>query len=353
MRKKIKENAYQPVRSENNVAIERKQQKEQEKQIKQQEKIKRQEQLRMERELRAQQVLEERELKRQQAVMMREQQERERRRQHMLLVKSLEARRRQEERERLKEEKQKEKQIERERKMNQRRVELQIAAELKKPIEDMEIKDIKEMPDLPRIEGLCLPGKAFADALMVIEFMHNFGKALGISEDATPSLNDLQNYLMGNTKDDLDKYLNFTSKLLKIALSDPGVPNPKEALTKLGQKIVDIDLNKNVISEVLRIFVVARNGGSCQISDWLSEKPLKAFNPTQKSTVLEFLCNELLCGRLLTNEIERTIEGMSTLRRDKWIVEGKLRRLRIIQAKKVQPSISQNLPPRRLVPFDG
>ena len=36
------------------------------------------------------------------------------------------------------------------------------------------------MPDLPRIEGLCLPGKAFADALMVIEFMHNFGKALGI-----------------------------------------------------------------------------------------------------------------------------------------------------------------------------
>lgn len=38
-----------------------------------------------------------------------------------------------------------------------------------------------------------------------------------------------------------------------------------QALTKLGQKIVDIDLNKNVISEVLRIFVVARNGGSCQV----------------------------------------------------------------------------------------
>ncbi|XP_029646826.1 bromodomain adjacent to zinc finger domain protein 2B isoform X3 [Octopus sinensis] len=336
--KQIKENAYKQVRWEQHIAIERKQMKEQEKQVKQQEKLKRQEQLRMEREIRAQQVLEEREMKRQQAVMMREQVswnlERERRRQHMLLVKSLEARRRQEERERLKEEKQKEKLIERERKLNQRRVELQIAAELKKPIEDMEIKDIKELPQLPRIEGVCLAGNAFADALMVLEFMHNFAKALSIPEDFIPDMTDLQNCLMGDKKEDLDKYTSYASKLLKIALTDPGVPNPKEAVTALGQKIVDIELDDTMITEVLRIFIISRNNGDNEISEWLSEKPLNAFNATQKASVLAFLCNELLCGRLLSNEVEKTIESMSTLRRDKWIVEGKLRRLRIIQAKK-------------------
>lgn len=33
-----------------------------------------------------------------------------------------------------------------------------------------------------------------------------------------------------------------------------------QAVTKLGQKIMDVDINDIVVSEVLRIFITARNG---------------------------------------------------------------------------------------------
>ena len=71
------------------------------------------------------------------------------------------------------------------------------------------------------------------------------------AEDATPNLNDLQNYLMGDTKEDSDKYINFTSKLLKIALSDPGVPNPKE-VSNLNWLFKS--LKRNCLSNDLNLF---------------------------------------------------------------------------------------------------
>lgn len=45
-----------------------------------------------------------------------------------------------------------------------------------------EFSDPKSLPDLPRIPGLRLAGKAFADALMVHEFLRNFGETLGFGE---------------------------------------------------------------------------------------------------------------------------------------------------------------------------
>lgn len=104
--------------------------------------------------------------------------ERERRRQHMALVKSLENRRKLEERERKKQQLLAEKQANKEKKLEQRKIEMEILSELRKPCEDLEL-DQKPLPDYDRIPGLKLPGKAFANVLMIFEFLHNFGETLG------------------------------------------------------------------------------------------------------------------------------------------------------------------------------
>ncbi|XP_067687467.1 bromodomain adjacent to zinc finger domain protein 2B-like isoform X8 [Haliotis asinina] len=321
-------------------AAERRKQKEQNKVLKQQEKIRRQEQLRQEREMRAQHILEEREMKRQQAVMIREQVmknlsiERERRRQHLLLVKALEARKKQEEKERVKVERLQEKRIFRERKLEQRRMELEMAREMKRPCEDMELRDTREFPEFPRIHGVRLAGAPFADCLMAIEFMHNFGDALGLDKDSIPTMKILQNALMNDNDEDMEEFLCLMSHLVRFGLDDPGVPNPKEAVTKLNQKITDIELTDSTLTEILRIFIIARNGKKTEMSDWLETQPLEALNPTKKAAILAFICNELLGSRVISGEVDKNIETINTLRRDKWLVEGKLRQLRMIQAKK-------------------
>ncbi|CAB0005608.1 unnamed protein product [Nesidiocoris tenuis] len=104
-----------------------------------QERNERQEQARKEREQRNQQLLEEREMKRQQAAIIKEQ-ERERRRQHMALVKALEVRKRMEEREKKRLEQRAEKIASREKRIEQRKVEVELLRELRKPVEDMELR---------------------------------------------------------------------------------------------------------------------------------------------------------------------------------------------------------------------
>ncbi|KAK1798079.1 hypothetical protein P4O66_000579 [Electrophorus voltai] len=74
----------------------------------------------------------EKELRRQQAVILKHQ-ERERRRQHIMLMKAVEARKKAEERERLKQEKRDEKRLNKERKQELRRLEMEMIRELKKP----------------------------------------------------------------------------------------------------------------------------------------------------------------------------------------------------------------------------
>ncbi|EEC01046.1 bromodomain-containing protein, putative [Ixodes scapularis] len=64
---------------------------------------------------------------------------------------------------------------------------------------------------------------------------------------------------------------------------------------------------------------------------WVTEKPFLALNPTQKSEILAFLCNELLCSRAVVRQVDTSIETVNTLRKDKWLAEGELRKLRGIQ----------------------
>lgn len=360
---------------------------------------------RQEEQLRKQQ---ERELKRQQAVMIKEQAvqlymqelskqremlytvelERERRRQHMLLVKALEARKRQEERERKRQEVRAEKIASKERKLEQRRIELELVRELRKPVEDMELTDHKPLPTLNRIPGLKLSGQAFADTLMVFEFLHNFGETLGFDMDSLPSLNSLQMALL-NDEEAEEELLSVMTHLLVCAIEDPGIPNPARHTTILGQSLKQADITHANLSEILRIYLYANATGEVKaltglhferdrekksdhhnmygepipqcgknaaffehlhenntwrMSEWLHEKPFLALNPTQKASILSFLCNELLQNKAVLRQIDNSIETVGQLRKDRWLMDTKLRKLRMLHSRKVRQTAMQLTP---------
>ncbi|XP_063257202.1 bromodomain adjacent to zinc finger domain protein 2B isoform X11 [Prinia subflava] len=345
------------------AAEEKRKQKEQIKIMKQQEKIKRIQQIRMEKELRAQQILEakkkkkeeaanaklleaekrikEKEMRRQQAVLLKHQElerhrldmERERRRQHMMLMKAMEARKKAEEKERLKQEKRDEKRLNKERKLEQRRLELEMAKELKKPNEDMCLADQKPFPELPRIPGLVLDGSTFSDCLMVVQFLRNFGKVLGFDVTVdVPSLSVLQEGLL-NIGDSMGEVQDLLVKLVSAAVCDPGLGTGYKAKTILGEHLLNVGINRDNVSEILQIFMEA-HCGQTELTESLKTKAFQAHSPAQKASVLAFLVNELACSKSVVSEIDKNIDYMSNLRRDKWMVEGKLRKLRIIHAKK-------------------
>ncbi|XP_072468206.1 bromodomain adjacent to zinc finger domain protein 2B isoform X30 [Notamacropus eugenii] len=347
------------------AAEEKRKQKEQIKIMKQQEKIKRIQQIRMEKELRAQQILEakkkkkeeaanaklleaekrikEKEMRRQQAVLLKHQElerhrldmvwERERRRQHMMLMKAMEARKKAEEKERLKQEKRDEKRLNKERKLEQRRLELEMAKELKKPNEDMCLADQKPLPELPRIPGLVLSGSTFSDCLMVVQFLRNFGKVLGFDVNLdVPNLSVLQEGLL-NIGDSMGEVQDLLVRLLSAAVCDPGLITGYKAKTTLGEHLLNVGVNRDNVSEILQIFMEA-HCGQTELTESLKTKAFQAHTPAQKASVLAFLINELACSKSVVSEIDKNIDYMSNLRRDKWMVEGKLRKLRIIHAKK-------------------
>ncbi|XP_040559239.2 bromodomain adjacent to zinc finger domain protein 2B isoform X21 [Gallus gallus] len=345
------------------AAEEKRKQKEQIKIMKQQEKIKRIQQIRMEKELRAQQILEakkkkkeeaanaklleaekrikEKEMRRQQAVLLKHQElerhrldmERERRRQHMMLMKAMEARKKAEEKERLKQEKRDEKRLNKERKLEQRRLELEMAKELKKPNEDMCLADQKALPELPRIPGLVLSGSTFSDCLMIVQFLRNFGKVLGFDVNTdVPSLSTLQEGLL-NIGDSRGEVQDLLVKLVTAAVCDPGLVTGYKAKTILGEHLLNVGINRDNVSEILQIFMEA-HCGQTELTESLKTKAFQAHTPAQKAAVLAFLVNELACSKSVVSEIDKNIDYMSNLRRDKWMVEGKLRNLRIIHAKK-------------------
>ncbi|KFP16161.1 Bromodomain adjacent to zinc finger domain protein 2B [Egretta garzetta] len=339
------------------AAEEKRKQKEQIKIMKQQEKIKRIQQIRMEKELRAQQILEakkkkkeeaanaklleaekrikEKEMRRQQAVLLKHQElerhrldmERERRRQHMMLMKAMEARKKAEQ------EKRDEKRLNKERKLEQRRLELEMAKELKKPNEDMCLADQKPLPELPRIPGLVLDGSTFSDCLMVVQFLRNFGKVLGFDVNVdVPSLSVLQEGLL-NIGDSMGEVQDLLVKLVSAAVCDPGLVTGYKAKTILGEHLLNVGINRDNVSEILQIFMEA-HCGQTELTESLKTKAFQAHTPAQKASVLAFLVNELACSKSVVSEIDKNIDYMSNLRRDKWMVEGKLRKLRIIHAKK-------------------
>ncbi|VEN44392.1 unnamed protein product [Callosobruchus maculatus] len=369
------------------------------------ERSERQEQARREKEARAQQMLEakrkrqeemekqkheeqqrkqqERELKRQQAAILKEQ-ERERRRQHMALVKALESRRKLEERERKKQQLLAEKQANKEKKLEQRKMEMEILAEIRKPCEDLELEQ-NDLPEYERIPGLKMSGKAFADTLMVFEFLHNFGETLGFDMESLPTLDSLQQALLSSdhSTEAEEELFSIMTHLLVCAIEDPGIPNPGRYTTILGQSLRQADITPANISEILRIFMYANATGEVKaltgvhferdrekrvadhhqndnemlltqsgknaqyyellhsnstykLSDLLKDKPFLALSPTNKAEILAYICNELLQNKAVVRQIESSLESVAHQKKDKWLLDMKIRKLKMLHNRKIR-----------------
>uniref|UniRef100_A0A8C2VNZ2 Bromodomain adjacent to zinc finger domain protein 2B n=1 Tax=Chinchilla lanigera TaxID=34839 RepID=A0A8C2VNZ2_CHILA len=195
------------------------------------------------------------------------------------------------------------------------------------------LPSLQPLPEFTRIPGLTLPSRAFSDCLTIVEFLHSFGKVLGFDPTKdVPSLGVLQEGLLCQG-DSLGKVQDLLVRLLKAALYDPGLPSYCQSLKILGEKVCEIPLTRDNVSEILRCFLMAY-GVEPSLCDSLRTQPFQAQPPQQKAAVLAFLVHELNGSTLIINEIDKTLESMSSCRKSKWIVEGRLRRLKTALAKR-------------------
>ncbi|CAF2792120.1 unnamed protein product [Rotaria sp. Silwood2] len=264
--------------------------------------------------------------------LQQEQQEQERKRQELAYLKQLELKKRQEEKLLLIEQRKAEKNAQREKKIQEKYMEIVLAKEMKRITEDMQLRDLKvkccqfPLPILKPIENMRLSIEAFANCLMIIEFLNNFKHILNIPDNLIPTLNSLQQSLLNySSSRDLNSLCQI---LLRIALEDPGIPNPKKALTNLGQKLSEIDITEHTFSEILRIYIRERNGFDDKLSQSLSDVSFQVLISDEKAEVLAFLCNDLSTNKRVVDEIDRNLEELISLKHEKWEIEKRLRRLK-------------------------
>ncbi|EFX62092.1 hypothetical protein DAPPUDRAFT_337458 [Daphnia pulex] len=231
-------------------------------------------------------------------------------------------------------------------------------------IEDLSLMDHKPLPNIPRITNLKLAGQALADILMVYEFLHTFGETLGFDMESLPSLDCLQRALLYDSEAE-EELLLVTTHLLVYCVEDPGIAHPNSYTTLLGQMLKQTDITTTNVSEILRIYLEANGLGDLEMpaadkitssplklaageypdteaflmSEWLRRKHFLSLNPTQKAAILGFLVNELLQNKAVIGQIEGAIEGQSTARRDRLVVNMKIKKLKTLHSKKHRTSL--------------
>uniref|UniRef100_A0A674BL57 Bromodomain adjacent to zinc finger domain, 2A n=1 Tax=Salmo trutta TaxID=8032 RepID=A0A674BL57_SALTR len=229
------------------------------------------------------------------------------------------------------------KQVERraqsQRRLEERKRQQMILEQLKKPTEDMCLTDHQPLPELSRIPGVVLSGVAFSHCLAVVEFLHSYGKVLGlhIPRDV-PSLSTLQESLLG-LGDSQGEVQDLLIRLVEAALHDPGLPPYYQSVKILGEKLVDLELTRSTVSEGLRIFLES-HGFDMEVCNVLRTKTFHALGPDTKAAILGFLVEELNGSNIVISEIDNTLENMATYRKNKWIIEGKLRKLKAALARR-------------------
>lgn len=219
------------------------------------------------------------------------------------------------------------------RRLEERKRQQLITEELKKPTEDMCLTDHKPLPELSRIPGVVLSGTAFAHCLAVVEFLHGYGKVIGLNVPKDiPTLASLQEGLLG-LGDSQGEFQDLVIKLMEAALHDPGLPSYYQSVKILGDKLVEVELTRSTVSEVLRIFLES-HGYDTEVCNTLRTKTFHALPPDTKAAILAFLVDELNGSNIVTSDIDNTLENMATYRKNKWIIEGKLRKLKAALARR-------------------
>uniref|UniRef100_A0A914XR24 Bromodomain adjacent to zinc finger domain protein 2B n=1 Tax=Plectus sambesii TaxID=2011161 RepID=A0A914XR24_9BILA len=201
------------------------------------------------------------------------------------------------------------------------------------PVDDLFLDDPKDLPELNRIEGLALSGQAFADVLMVIEFVQNFGHVLKIEAKDIPSISEVHAGLL-NDPVHIKSLRKLTKVLVTLVLEYPGLPTGPQGRTFLGQLVKDVGLNRDNYSELLKMFLCSRDQQGIALGAKLESSSFESLDADTKAAMLAYMCNELLYCRNVVREIEGNIEDVTRLRGEKWMREGKVRLLRGIQAKK-------------------
>jgi hypothetical protein len=310
-------------------------------------------------------------------------QDKERKKQHLVIMKQLDSRGKYEEREKKRHQLMLEKLVEREQTLLVKKFETKILSELRKPREDSQIRNKQELPTLNRFKGQKLTGQGFADLLMSFEFLHNFGETLGFDMASLPSLESLHNALADeDALEAEEELLSVITHLLVCAIEDPGIPNPNRHLTLLGQTLRQADITNQNVSEILRIYLYSvatgeirqQNGvyyekeKSCKFADLhqndneerqanmigknahfyeilhendryklseaLKDKPYVALSSTRKAQIFGILCNDLLLNKAVCKQIETGLESQATLRREKFVLDNKVRKYQSLVAKK-------------------
>lgn len=78
---------------------------------------------------------------------------------------------------------------ERERLARLRQLDIERAEQLRKPTEDLLVKNLTTLPPLPKMELVCLSSKAFLDLVTIFQFTNSFEEFLDL--DSVPQLPDL------------------------------------------------------------------------------------------------------------------------------------------------------------------
>ncbi|MEQ2219408.1 hypothetical protein XENOCAPTIV_017377 [Xenoophorus captivus] len=211
-----------------------------------------------------------------------------------------------------------------------------------KPKEDMCLADHKPLPDLSCIPGLILPGKTFSDCLMVLQFVRNFGTVLKLGCSSNQlTISNLQDGLL-NIGKSLQMVQDLLVSMVSAAVNDPGIPAGHKCKTLLGDHLTNVEINRDNVSEILQIYMEAHCEQTevAALACSLQTKAFQAHSPSEKATMLAFLVNELCCSKAVIGKIDKNIDYMTNLRKDKWVLEGKLRKLRNIHAKTTETSYS-------------
>ena len=177
-----------------------------------------------------------------------------------------------------------------------------------------------------------------------------------------------------------EELLSVVIHLVVCAIEDPGIPFFLKQLTILGQNLRQADLTNTNISEILNIYLTARGQSEVKVmhnatppdmlhakdprretqytpekideyNDLLKktkgykyammvkDKSFLCLNPTDKSEIIAFICNELLTNKAVVRQIDNNVEAIGKAKKEKWETEAHLKRLKVIQVKK---SRSQN-----------
>lgn len=63
-----------------------------------------------------------------------------------------------------------------------------------------------------------------------------------------------------------------------------------------------------------------------KMSQWLMHLPFLALNPTQKSEIVAYVCNELLQNKAVVRQIEESLDRHNGLKTEKWKLDARIRK---------------------------